>query len=356
MYAVIMAGGGGTRLWPLSRVARPKPFLPLLEGGRLAARGDRRAPHARSSISPTSSSSPTRATSPSSERPSRRCPPGTSSRSRCRRNTAAAVALAAHAIDRAGDDVMIVMPADQVVRDADGLRAGARGGRCPGRGRRPRHARGRADVPSDRLRLRRRDGRADHVGRPADVPRRALRGEADRGPRPGSCSTSGTAYWNAGTFVWRRDALIGALDRHASDIADPIAERLLDAPNGRAADGTPWPADRIGVGVRARSRDLDRLRAAWSRRRSRASSRSCRCRSAGTTSGRGPRSRRCARRRADGNVIDAPAGTVLDVGSERVLRARGGRAPRGGRRRRPTSSSSTRPTRCSCARRTRHRT
>ena len=30
MYAVIMAGGGGTRLWPLSRMARPKPFLPLL--------------------------------------------------------------------------------------------------------------------------------------------------------------------------------------------------------------------------------------------------------------------------------------------------------------------------------------
>ena len=30
MYAVIMAGGGGTRLWPLSRPETPKPFLPLL--------------------------------------------------------------------------------------------------------------------------------------------------------------------------------------------------------------------------------------------------------------------------------------------------------------------------------------
>jgi mannose-1-phosphate guanylyltransferase len=29
-YAVIMAGGGGTRLWPLSRQARPKQMLPLI--------------------------------------------------------------------------------------------------------------------------------------------------------------------------------------------------------------------------------------------------------------------------------------------------------------------------------------
>src|SRR3954471_4457320 len=30
VYAVILAGGGGTRLWPLSRPETPKPFLPLL--------------------------------------------------------------------------------------------------------------------------------------------------------------------------------------------------------------------------------------------------------------------------------------------------------------------------------------
>jgi len=33
LLAVLMAGGGGTRLWPLSRPAQPKQFLPLI-GGR----------------------------------------------------------------------------------------------------------------------------------------------------------------------------------------------------------------------------------------------------------------------------------------------------------------------------------
>src|SRR3970282_1409949 len=38
MYAVILAGGGGPRLWPLSRPERPKPFLPLLGGETLLRR------------------------------------------------------------------------------------------------------------------------------------------------------------------------------------------------------------------------------------------------------------------------------------------------------------------------------
>ncbi len=33
-HALILAGGGGTRLWPASRKRRPKQFLPLLEGNQ----------------------------------------------------------------------------------------------------------------------------------------------------------------------------------------------------------------------------------------------------------------------------------------------------------------------------------
>ena len=34
-YAVILAGGSGTRLWPMSRSARPKQLIPLIEGRSL---------------------------------------------------------------------------------------------------------------------------------------------------------------------------------------------------------------------------------------------------------------------------------------------------------------------------------
>ena len=34
-YAVIMAGGSGTRLWPMSRAALPKQLIPLIGGDSL---------------------------------------------------------------------------------------------------------------------------------------------------------------------------------------------------------------------------------------------------------------------------------------------------------------------------------
>ncbi len=45
-YILILAGGGGTRLWPQSRRRRPKQFLPLLPGGEslLAATIERLLP------------------------------------------------------------------------------------------------------------------------------------------------------------------------------------------------------------------------------------------------------------------------------------------------------------------------
>ena len=34
-YAVIMAGGSGTRLWPMSRARQPKQLIPFIKGKSL---------------------------------------------------------------------------------------------------------------------------------------------------------------------------------------------------------------------------------------------------------------------------------------------------------------------------------
>ena len=40
---VILSGGAGTRLWPLSRETAPKPFMPLPDGETLLAKTAQRA-------------------------------------------------------------------------------------------------------------------------------------------------------------------------------------------------------------------------------------------------------------------------------------------------------------------------
>jgi mannose-1-phosphate guanylyltransferase len=117
MYAVILAGGGGTRLWPLSRPERPKPFLPLLgeetliqrtaariaplvSEGSLFCVTDRRYGHLVREQIPSAGLIVE--------------PNG--------RNTAAAIALATAAIDRPEDEVMLVLPADQWIEREDAFR------------------------------------------------------------------------------------------------------------------------------------------------------------------------------------------------------------------------------------------
>ena len=109
MYAVIMAGGGGTRLHPLSRPERPKPFLPLLPSGETLLQATaRRLPVAPDAI--------TVVTERRYERFVRdQLPDAQLLLEPMGRNTAAAIALATVAIDRPDDDVMLVVPADAYI-------------------------------------------------------------------------------------------------------------------------------------------------------------------------------------------------------------------------------------------------
>jgi mannose-1-phosphate guanylyltransferase len=105
MYAVIMAGGGGTRLHPLSRPERPKPFLPLLGDESLLQATERRLRRLTEDI--------TVVTEIRYERLVRdQLPEAALLLEPMGRNTAAAIALATIALDRPPEDVMLVVPAD----------------------------------------------------------------------------------------------------------------------------------------------------------------------------------------------------------------------------------------------------
>jgi len=109
MYAVIMAGGGGTRLHPLSRPERPKPFLPLLPSGETLLQATaRRLPVAPDAV--------TVVTERRYERFVRdQLPDAHVLLEPMGRNTAAAIAYAAIAIDKPDDEVMLVVPADAYI-------------------------------------------------------------------------------------------------------------------------------------------------------------------------------------------------------------------------------------------------
>jgi len=212
MYAVIMAGGGGTRLHPLSRPERPKPFLPLVDRGTLLQATVARLDGVTNDV--------TVVTDRRYERLVRSQLPGVAVLPEpLGRNTAAAIALAALAIDRPPDEVMLVLPADQIVeravvfgevlRGAEHLATGAFG----------------VDDPLVTLGI--------EVDRPATeygylIPDVA-RGEEIHGlqayplqrfeekPKPSRAEElaeqAGVA-WNAGIFLWRRRAITAALGRY----------------------------------------------------------------------------------------------------------------------------------------------
>jgi mannose-1-phosphate guanylyltransferase len=115
MYAVILAGGGGTRLHPLSRPERPKPVLPLL--------GDRSLLQATVARLDGLTDDITIVTDRRYERLVReQVPSAALVLEPLGRNTAAAIALATLVIERPDEEVMAVLAADQTVERTDVFR------------------------------------------------------------------------------------------------------------------------------------------------------------------------------------------------------------------------------------------
>jgi mannose-1-phosphate guanylyltransferase len=117
MYALVMAGGAGTRLWPLSRRKTPKQLLPLTGDASLLQQTVARLepllqPH---DIYVITAESHVHAT----QRQLPQLPEGNILGEPLARSTAVAAALGALLARRQTDEVAIVLPADHHVADAD---------------------------------------------------------------------------------------------------------------------------------------------------------------------------------------------------------------------------------------------
>src|SRR5437867_3558142 len=120
-YAVVMAGGAGTRFWPRSRVHTPKQLLALRGGRSLLQETVARVspPIRRERVLVVTARPHARAVARQLSRRGRSAllvePEG--------RNTAAAIALAAlHVARRAPEAVLAVLPADHVIDDLPAFR------------------------------------------------------------------------------------------------------------------------------------------------------------------------------------------------------------------------------------------
>ena len=218
LHVVLLAGGSGTRFWPLSRVKRPKQLLALAgTTSLLRATWDRArglAPAGRIwVVVPRALASAVRRELPGLRRDRLVIEPSP-------RDTAPAIALACAAIARvAPGAIAAIFPCDHVLRDAGAFgravaaacRAAAGGALvCLG------IAPDRAATGFGYLKVKTKP----RAGVPTPVLAFVEKPDAARARR---FLKSGRYLWNGGMFVWQVDRFLGELARLAPEIHDATA-------------------------------------------------------------------------------------------------------------------------------------
>ncbi|MFK4824247.1 mannose-1-phosphate guanylyltransferase/mannose-6-phosphate isomerase [Paenochrobactrum sp. BZR 588] len=234
---VIISGGVGSRLWPLSRDAHPKPFIDLPQGGTLIGRTYERAAalkDVKDIITVTNRDFLFLTLDAYADfQTNDNCdifllePQG--------RDTAAAVALAAlHAhATFGGDTILLILPSDHLVQDQDAFSKGverakelASTGRIVTFGIVP-------ESPETGFGYL----EAEHE----DVLRFVEKPDEDTAR---SYVESGRYFWNSGMFCFQADAMIAAMREHCPEVLQGAEAALEKARSGQQGNAETFEIDK----------------------------------------------------------------------------------------------------------------
>lgn len=124
---VILSGGSGTRLWPLSREAYPKQFLPLVDQNTMLQNTALRIAGLADVAAPLVVCNQEHRFMVAEQLRAIGIQPATAILEPVGRNTAPAVAVAAlHAQCDGADPTLLILPADHVIADVEGFRTAVR--------------------------------------------------------------------------------------------------------------------------------------------------------------------------------------------------------------------------------------
>ena len=271
LIPVILSGGAGTRLWPLSRELYPKQLLPLTGTHTMLQETVLRLAGLEASAPLVVCNEAHRFLVAEQLRQLSVAPLATILEP-VGRNTAPAIALAAHAALKAGaagdaaDPVLLVLPADHVIRDAPAFRqavqaafAAAQAGQLATFGIVARSP----ETGYGYIQRGQASGAAFRIARFVEKPDAAV---------AGGFVKSGDYYWNSGMFMFRARRYLQELARFAPDMARiceaafRAATADLDFRRISAKTFEACPADSIDYAVMEKTADavVVPLDAGWS--------------------------------------------------------------------------------------------
>jgi mannose-1-phosphate guanylyltransferase/mannose-6-phosphate isomerase len=228
IHPVLLCGGSGTRLWPLSRRSYPKQFVPLIGEESLFQHSARRLARA-GFADPVVVTHADFRFIVAEQLAAAGIAPAAILIEPAARNTAPAILAAALHLEAAEPDALILAaPSDHVISDADGFAAAvqaavpaAQAGRIVTFGIRP----DRAETGYGYLAL------GDGAGEETPGGARPLAGfiEKPDAARAAEMVASGQYLWNAGIFLFSARTIVAAFATHAPVIAAGVRDALRNA-------------------------------------------------------------------------------------------------------------------------------